>query len=126
MYGAFVYIDKLHIIDVEAEDIPIATWNLRLCVPIGFALLVMRLLEMGWRILTGQSPGYELADEAAEAIVELPTNTEQAIRGCDEHGFSVRLFVRLPDHRHAGRISLGLASVLTILFSSTTAWRRCR
>jgi C4-dicarboxylate transporter DctQ subunit len=72
LYGALVYIEKLQIIGVEAEDIPIQRWILSLCVPIGFALLGVRLLEMGWRILTGQSPGYELADEAAEAMRELP------------------------------------------------------
>ena len=26
---------------------------------------------MGWRIFTGQSPGYELADEAQEAIEDV-------------------------------------------------------
>ncbi len=72
LYGAVVYVDKMHTIGVEAEDIPIQRWVLSLCVPIGFALLGVRLLEMGWRILTGQSPGYELADEAAEAMRELP------------------------------------------------------
>ncbi|HZD90059.1 MAG TPA: TRAP transporter small permease [Pseudolabrys sp.] len=67
MYGSFDYLYRLHIINVEAEDIPIATWKLSLCLPLGFVLLFIRLLEMGWRIFTGQSPGYELADEAAEA-----------------------------------------------------------
>ena len=64
IYGSFDYIHKLYIINVEAEDIPIATWKLSLCLPLGFVLLFIRLLEMGWRIFTGQSEGYELADEA--------------------------------------------------------------
>ena len=67
-YGSWVYIDKLMVIDIEAEDIPIKRWILSLCLPIGFALLFIRLLGMAWRIGTGQSPGYELADEAAEVI----------------------------------------------------------
>lgn len=71
LYGGIVYIDKMHTIGVEAEDIPIQRWVLSLCVPIGFALLGVRLLEMAWRILTGRSPGYELADEAADAMKEL-------------------------------------------------------
>ncbi len=71
LYGGIVYIDKMHTIGVEAEDIPMQRWVLSLCVPIGFALLGVRLLEMGWRILTGQSPGYELADEAADAMKEM-------------------------------------------------------
>jgi C4-dicarboxylate transporter DctQ subunit len=68
MYGSFEYIRRLYIINVEAEDIPIVTWKLSLCLPLGFVFLFIRLLEMGWRIFTGQSPGYELADEAQEAI----------------------------------------------------------
>ena len=68
MYGSFAYIHRLYIVNVEAEDIPIATWKLSVCLPLGFVLLFMRLIEMGWRIFTGQSPGYELADEAKEAV----------------------------------------------------------
>ncbi len=68
MYGSFEYLRRLYIINVEAEDIPIATWKLSLCLPLGFVFLFIRLLEMGWRIVTGQSEGYELADEAQEAI----------------------------------------------------------
>jgi len=68
MYGSFEYLYRIYIINVEAEDIPIATWKLSVCLPLGFVFLFIRLLEMGWRIFTGQSPGYELADEAKEAI----------------------------------------------------------
>jgi len=71
LYGSSVYVDRMKIIDVEAEDIPVKRWILSLCLPIGFALLFVRLMEMGWRILTGRSPGYELADEAKEAIKEV-------------------------------------------------------
>jgi C4-dicarboxylate transporter DctQ subunit len=67
VYGSFDYIHRMYIINVEAEDIPIPTWVLSLCLPLGFVLLFIRLLEMGWRIVTGKSQGYELADEAHEA-----------------------------------------------------------
>lgn len=67
-YGSWVYLDRLIMLDVEAEDIPIKRWILSLCLPIGFALIFIRLIEMGWRILTGQSKGYELADEAEDVI----------------------------------------------------------
>jgi C4-dicarboxylate transporter DctQ subunit len=67
IYGSFDYLHKMYIINVEAEDIPVPTWILSLCLPLGFVLLLIRLLEMGWRIWTGQSEGYELADEAEEA-----------------------------------------------------------
>ena len=67
VYGSFDYIHRMYIINVEAEDIPVPTWILSLCLPLGFVLLLIRLLEMGWRIVTGRSEGYELADEAHEA-----------------------------------------------------------
>ena len=68
LYGSWVYIGRLRILGVEAEDIPVERWILSSCLLIGFALLLYRLLQMGWRILTGKSPGYELADEAHDAI----------------------------------------------------------
>jgi C4-dicarboxylate transporter DctQ subunit len=71
IYGSFDYIHRMYIINVEAEDIPIATWKLSVCLPLGFVLLFIRLLEMGWRIFTGKSEGYELADEAKEAISDV-------------------------------------------------------
>ena len=71
MYGSFEYIHRMYIINVEAEDIPVPTWILSLCLPLGFVLLLIRLLEMGWRIFTGQSEGYELADEAQEAVKDV-------------------------------------------------------
>jgi C4-dicarboxylate transporter, DctQ subunit len=78
MYGSFAYIYRLYVVNVEAEDIAIATWKLSICLPLGFVFLFIRLLEMGWRIFTGQSPGYELADEAREAIDDTPHEGGQA------------------------------------------------
>ncbi|WP_114358237.1 MULTISPECIES: TRAP transporter small permease [Rhodopseudomonas] len=68
IYGSYDYVYRLFIIDVEAEDIPVARWILSLCLPLGFLMLAVRLVEMGWRIVTGRSGGYELADEAREAV----------------------------------------------------------
>jgi C4-dicarboxylate transporter, DctQ subunit len=71
IYGSFDYLHRMYIINVEAEDIPVATWKLSICLPLGFVLLLIRLLEMGWRIVTGRSEGYELADEAKEAVKDV-------------------------------------------------------
>ncbi len=71
LYGSSVYVFKIYEIGIEAEDIPMQRWILTSCLPIGFALLAARLVEMGWRIVTGRSGGYELADEAAEAIKDV-------------------------------------------------------
>jgi C4-dicarboxylate transporter DctQ subunit len=71
LYGSIQYIDRMYIIDIEAEDIPVKRWILSICLPLGFIALFIRLLEMGWRIYTGESQGYELADEAHEAILDV-------------------------------------------------------
>ncbi len=68
LYGGWVYVDKMHILGVEAEDLPIQRWVLLLIVPLGFALLFLRLAQAAWRILSGQQAGFRLADEAAEAL----------------------------------------------------------
>jgi C4-dicarboxylate transporter DctQ subunit len=71
LYGGYGYVRRLMILGVEAQDIPVERWILNLSLPIGFGLLFIRLLQMGWRIATGKSSGYELADEAAAAIKDL-------------------------------------------------------
>lgn len=71
LYGSIEYINRMMIIDIEAEDIPVKRWILSICLPLGFFALFIRLLEMGWRIVTGQSDGYELADEAQEAVKDV-------------------------------------------------------
>jgi len=71
IYGSIQYINRMMIIDIEAEDIPVKRWILSICLPLGFMALFIRLLEMGWRIVTGQSEGYELADEAKEAVKDV-------------------------------------------------------
>jgi C4-dicarboxylate transporter, DctQ subunit len=71
LYGSYGYIYRMMRLGVEAEDIPVARWILGLCLPIGFALLALRLGVVGWQIITGQAKGFELADEAAEATKDV-------------------------------------------------------
>ena len=68
LYGAVIYVDKMHTLGVEAEDIPLQRWLLLIIVPIGFALLFVRLAQACWRIVTGRQAGFHLADEAKEAM----------------------------------------------------------
>lgn len=80
-YGAWFYVDRLFILGIDAEDIPIQRWILTLCLPIGFAMLAIRLVGMAWRILTGRSPGYELADEAADVLREAGVDPAERTAG---------------------------------------------
>ncbi len=62
------YIDRLIILDVDAEDIPISRWLLTVMLPVGFALLAFRLFEVLVDVLRGRRTGFGLADEATEAL----------------------------------------------------------
>lgn len=71
LYGGIEYVQKMYQLGVEAEDIPIDRWLLLVILPIGFALLLLRLGQATWRILTGRQASFRLADEAREAIDQL-------------------------------------------------------
>jgi len=68
LYGAIRYVSTMQILGVTAEDIPVPRWILLLAIPIGLVLLIGRLLESAWLILSGKLTGMRLADEAREAI----------------------------------------------------------
>jgi len=71
LYGSYKYEIRMVKLGVEAQDIPLQRWVLGLCLPIGFGLLILRLLEQGWLIATGRARATLVADEAAEAIRQL-------------------------------------------------------
>ena len=49
----------------------VARWHVTIIVPIGFALFIIRYLEVGYRLITGQQDTLGLANEAQDAIDEL-------------------------------------------------------
>lgn len=75
-YGGYVYVDKMHTLGVEAEDIAIPRWILLIIVPIGMAAMFIRVLQSGWAILRGQEAGLKLADEAGEMIEQFRATEE--------------------------------------------------
>src|SRR5690606_20060546 len=40
LYGSWVYVSKIHMIGIMAQDIPIPQWVPRIVLPLGFALLI--------------------------------------------------------------------------------------
>ncbi|WP_427978889.1 TRAP transporter small permease [Agarivorans sp.] len=68
LYGSWVYLSKLHSIGIEMEDLPIEKWKAMSVLFIGFVLLVVRFLEVGWKVITNQQDGFHLADEAKESM----------------------------------------------------------
>ena len=70
-YGSWVYMDTLRTVGIEAQDIPVERWILVTIMPFGFLLLLLRLCTEAKRILTGEAQGFEIADEAGDALREL-------------------------------------------------------
>jgi C4-dicarboxylate transporter DctQ subunit len=73
-YGAIVFVggwnlvEFTYILDIESEDLPIPQWVPYLILPVGFGLLFLRLAQAAYAIVSGRQRGFQLADEAAQAI----------------------------------------------------------
>jgi C4-dicarboxylate transporter, DctQ subunit len=67
-YGSFNYVDKMYSAGIELEDLPIPMWTVRAVLPVGYALLAFRLLEVLVRVLRDRNESLHLADEAADAL----------------------------------------------------------
>jgi C4-dicarboxylate transporter, DctQ subunit len=83
-YGGYADVDLLLTIGIEAEDLPIPLWIPKLILPIGYALLFVRLGQAGWGLLNGTGRGLHLADEADEAIEQLAHQNESPVSGADQ------------------------------------------
>lgn len=52
-YGSAVFVDRLMTLGNEARDIPLPRWLLTGVMPIAFALLAYRFVEVGYGVVTG-------------------------------------------------------------------------
>jgi C4-dicarboxylate transporter DctQ subunit len=66
--GAITYVSKMKMVGVELEDLPIQVWVVRSILPLGYALMTFRFLQVLWQLVTGKSDSLHLADEVAEAM----------------------------------------------------------
>jgi C4-dicarboxylate transporter, DctQ subunit len=66
--GSWQYVAKLHKIGIASEDLPIPQWVPMVILPIGVALLFLRLTQVGWQIWTRRQSGLLLGDEAADSL----------------------------------------------------------
>lgn len=71
LIGSLEYVSIIYDLGIEAQDIPIPQWVPFIILPVGMALVILRLLQVAWRIVTGQQESLSLADEAREAIEAL-------------------------------------------------------
>jgi len=66
--GGSVYVAKMYEIGIEMQDLPIPQWVPRIVLPLGFALLAFRFLQVLYRVATGRQTTLGLTDEAADAL----------------------------------------------------------
>lgn len=68
LYGSWVYLAKMFAINIELHDVPVKKWMAHSVLFIGYVMLVYRFIELGISILRGKTDGFELADEAKDAM----------------------------------------------------------
>lgn len=83
IYGAWVYLDKMVMIGIELEDIPVPKWAAHSILLVGFVLIAIRLLEIGVRVFKGEQTRLMMHDEADEAV-HLKQEAEAALAGGDK------------------------------------------
>lgn len=69
--GAWVYLQKMHKIGIELQDVPLPKWIAHSILLIGFVLLFIRFVELGWLVFKGDVDGFRSSDEAKEALEAL-------------------------------------------------------
>ncbi len=70
-YGAWVYLDKIHSIGIELEDLPVPKWIAHSILLFGMILLAFRLGTLLLQIIRGEATGFEMADEAKKALEDI-------------------------------------------------------
>ena len=58
LYGSAVFVDRLMTLGNAARDIPAPKWLLTATMPLGFALLAYRFLEVAWSLLRHGDRGH--------------------------------------------------------------------
>lgn len=64
LYGSWVYIGKMQMIGIELDDIPMPRWVAESVLIIGFALLALRLVELGVKVWRGEAHGFHVHNNA--------------------------------------------------------------
>lgn len=65
--GGWIYVDKMYMIGILAQDMPIPQWVPRMVMPIGFAFLFLRFLEVLVSLIRGDNASL-LGDEVKDAM----------------------------------------------------------
>jgi len=66
--GSFVYLDKMYMIGIHLEDLPVPKWFAHGILLVGFVMMAIRLLQLLWQLITGKADGFNMVDEAKESM----------------------------------------------------------
>ncbi len=68
LYGSYIYLEKMKLIGIELEDIPIPAWQAHGMLLVGYIFLTIRLLIILWSLATGKAEGFKHSDEAKDSM----------------------------------------------------------
>ena len=79
LYGGTVYVYKMYDIGIMSQDIQwLPQWMPRFVLPLGYALIILRLVKMLIEVVKGERTNFNLADEAKDAIDAFKIQKEEA------------------------------------------------
>jgi len=70
LYGSAIFVSRLFDLGNNARDLPMARWLLTIMLPVGFALLTLRFLELGWTFARGQIERLGFGGQAPEELID--------------------------------------------------------
>lgn len=68
LFGSYNYLQLTHMLGLELQDIAIPKWQATLILPIGLILMIVRFLELGWKIIKDDADGFSFIDESKESM----------------------------------------------------------
>jgi C4-dicarboxylate transporter DctQ subunit len=68
LYGSFIYLKKMKLIEIFLEDMDIMAWQAHSILFIGFGFISIRLLIVLFNVAVGRADGFKHADEAKESM----------------------------------------------------------
>jgi C4-dicarboxylate transporter DctQ subunit len=77
-WGGTQYVLKMHEIGILMQDVPVQQWIPRLVLPIGYAMLLLRLAQAFWMLARGEKPA--VLDEVHDAM-QLAAGSEETAEG---------------------------------------------
>ena len=75
LYGSSVFVLRLIELGNEARDLPVARWILTIMLPLGFALLTMRFVELGWMFARGSVTQLRFGQHDDPGLIKESNNT---------------------------------------------------